>query len=65
MSSSFVTYGTACVSAYDYRTLEEGEYLNDAVVDFYLQWLHNNVLPEKNKEEVHIFSSHFYTKLTR
>ena len=50
------------VTEHDYRTLRHDEYLNDAIINFYLAWIHND-LPEKQKNQVHIYSSHFYSRL--
>jgi Ulp1 family protease len=53
------------VSIYDYFTLEEGEYLNDSIINFHLRWLFEERLKPEDRKDVHIFSSHFYTKLKR
>ena len=50
------------VTEHDYRTLRHDEYLNDAIINFYLAFIHDN-LPEKQKDQVHIYSSHFYSRL--
>ena len=50
------------VTVHDYKSLAAAEYLNDAVVDFYLAHLYKK-LSEPLKEAIHIFSSHFYTRL--
>ena len=49
---------------YDYFSLEEGEYLNDAIINFHLAYLAQEKLSDDNKKDVHIFSTHFYTKLS-
>ena len=49
---------------HDYKTLAEDEFLNDNIINFYLTWLFQN-LDTKYKEIVHIYSSHFYTRLKR
>ena len=58
-----MTYKNACISVYDYKTLEEEEFINDAIIDFYLQWLHHEKLEKSRMEDIHIFNSHFYSKL--
>ena len=42
--------------------MAEDEFLNDNIINFYLAWLYGN-LSEKYQDIVHIFSSHFYTRL--
>ena len=37
------------------RTLEEGEFLNDNIVDFYLNFLHDDVLNIEDRENVYVF----------
>uniref|UniRef100_A0A7S3JWU2 Ubiquitin-like protease family profile domain-containing protein n=1 Tax=Aureoumbra lagunensis TaxID=44058 RepID=A0A7S3JWU2_9STRA len=59
----------------DLCRLEDTEFLNDNLVDFYLKFLttdasrsplfrDNPLTPEALKSQVHVFSSHFFTKLT-
>ena len=55
---------TVIVTSEDYRSLEEGEYVNDTIVDFYLSYLHNQVLNMEDRDNVYVFSSHFYSKLS-
>ena len=52
------------ISIHDYKSLAAEEYLNDAIVNFYLAYLFEN-LSDPMKEAIHIFSSHFYTSLKR
>lgn len=57
----------------DLGRLEEAEFLNDNIVDFFLkletidpdlsQLLDSSLTPEVVKQQLHVFSSHFYTKL--
>ncbi|KAF2657150.1 hypothetical protein K491DRAFT_345554 [Lophiostoma macrostomum CBS 122681] len=54
----------ALVNFEDMLRLDEGEYLNDALVDFYMIYLleqAKNIPPNK----VHFFNTHFYNSLTR
>ncbi len=60
-----VPYRNESVSAYDYCTLEEEEYLNDAIINFHLTWLYHETLTEEQRQDVHIFSTHFYSKLRK
>ena len=56
------SYQREIVTRHDYKTLAEDEFLNDNIINFYLTWLYEN-LSDKYKEIVHIYSSHFYTRL--
>ncbi|CAE7760383.1 ulp2 [Symbiodinium sp. CCMP2456] len=49
------------VTRRDLACLEEGNMLNDAVVDFFLQLMTSQLLPNS---DIHLFSTHFYTRLT-
>ena len=59
-----IVYRNVTVNLHDYKSLELGEYVNDAIVEFYLMYLYNDVLNEPQRNEVHIFSTHFYSKLS-
>lgn len=37
------------------RTLEEGEFLNDIIIDFYLNFLHEEVLNIEDRQNVYVF----------
>lgn len=63
-SNQGIQYKSECVTVYDYFSLEEGEYLNDAIINFHLAYLAQEKLSDDNKKDVHIFSTHFYTKLS-
>jgi len=63
------------LTSLDRVRLEEGEFLNDNVIDFHFKWLVHcgvgcvedvGLADEKRKglRDVHIFSTHFYSKLT-
>jgi Ulp1 family protease len=47
----------------DESSLNEGEFLNDVIIDFYLKYLMNEILPDK--EKTFVFSSLFYKRLTQ
>merc|ERR1712226_609527 len=51
------------ITIHDYRTLKEEEYLNDTIIDFYLSYLYETILPAALKKDVHIYSSHFYSRI--
>eukprot|EP00586_Coscinodiscus_wailesii_P008142 CAMPEP_0172521924 /NCGR_PEP_ID=MMETSP1066-20121228/292848_1 /TAXON_ID=671091 /ORGANISM="Coscinodiscus wailesii, Strain CCMP2513" /LENGTH=710 /DNA_ID=CAMNT_0013304887 /DNA_START=982 /DNA_END=3114 /DNA_ORIENTATION=- len=45
----------------DYNRLDPYEYLNDTLIDFWMQWIWRHENPAQSK--VHFFTSHFYTTL--
>jgi Ulp1 family protease len=49
------------ITEHDMKTLEPGKFLNDTIIDFWMCWLMRKELPKESA--VHIFSTHFYTKL--
>ncbi|GFN85785.1 sentrin-specific protease 6, partial [Plakobranchus ocellatus] len=53
------------ITTEDLMCLTEGEFLNDVVIDFYLQYLYKEKLSEENQKRTHIFSSFFYKRLTQ
>lgn len=56
--------GGISINTEDFMCLATDQYLNDIIIDFYLKWIHNNVIPEPQKERTHIFSTFFYKRLT-
>lgn len=56
--------GGISINTEDFMCLATDQYLNDIIIDFYLKWIHNNVIPEAQKERTHIFSTFFYKRLT-
>ena len=57
------TFERELITEHDYKTLADEEFLNDNIINFYLTWLFQTQLNDKFKEMVHIYSSHFYTRL--
>ena len=51
------------VKLVDLKTLEHEQYLNDIIIDFYLNYLKEQVLPPDDRDGVHIFSTIFYACL--
>ncbi|KAI8377546.1 uncharacterized protein BYT42DRAFT_347839 [Radiomyces spectabilis] len=51
----------------DVARLREGEYLNDSIIDMYMNWLLSNgkTISKDIEESTHIFSCFFYERLTR
>ena len=60
-----MVYKGVTITANDYQTLEEGEFLNDLVIEFYLTYLKNEVLNKEDRDKVYVFSSYFYGRLTQ
>jgi Ulp1 family protease len=47
----------------DFACLAPGVWLNDCLIDFFLDHLYNEVLSSEARERSHIFSALFYTTL--
>lgn len=47
----------------DYYRLEEGEFLNDTVIEFYICYM-QDLWSEETRQSVHVFNSFFYSNLT-
>ncbi|CAL1289247.1 unnamed protein product [Larinioides sclopetarius] len=56
--------GGIAITSEDLHCLNEGEFLNDAIIDFYLKYIFNEKLTPSQREKTHIFSSFFYPRLT-
>ncbi|GAX77978.1 hypothetical protein CEUSTIGMA_g5420.t1 [Chlamydomonas eustigma] len=55
--------GRVEVTAEDINRIEAEEFLNDTVIDFYIQWIEKH-LPEESRQRYYFFNSFFYKKLT-
>jgi len=53
------------VTTEDEACLEEGVYLNDIIIDFYLKYLFEEVLSEEQRQKTYMFNSYFYKRLTQ
>ncbi|GFQ73587.1 hypothetical protein TNCT_533963 [Trichonephila clavata] len=56
--------GGIAVTNEDLQCLNEGEFLNDAIIDFYLKYIFNEKLTPTQRDKTYIFSSFFYPRLT-
>ncbi|RZF40329.1 hypothetical protein LSTR_LSTR006938 [Laodelphax striatellus] len=52
------------INTEDYACLGEDQFLNDVIIDFYLKYLHQHYLSEKDQSRTHILSTFFYKRLT-
>lgn len=57
-----VVRGVMSIKEEDIGALEESEFLNDTIIEFYLRYLMTEKAP-KFFEDVHLFSSFFYSTL--
>lgn len=56
--------GGISINTEDYQCLAVDQYLNDVIIDFYLKYLHQEIMSPEQRERTHIFSSFFYKRLT-
>lgn len=52
------------INTEDYECLAIDQYLNDVIIDFYLKYLHRELLTNEQNAQTHIFSQFFYKRLT-
>eukprot|EP00038_Savillea_parva_P003897 m.131542 g.131542 ORF g.131542 m.131542 type:complete len:607 (-) comp11316_c0_seq1:364-2184(-) len=55
--------GAIVITQGDVDRLEEGEFLNDVIINFYLAYVHRQLPPEAQKK-VHVFPTLFYRRLS-
>ncbi|KAL7748966.1 hypothetical protein RI367_005614 [Sorochytrium milnesiophthora] len=57
--------GQDCVTMWqnDARRLDDQEFLNDSIIEFYLKWIYHN-MPQERKAECYFFNTFFFKKLT-
>lgn len=56
--------GGISINTNDYICLGSDNYLNDVIIDFYLKYVHLELLTEEQRAKTHIFSQFFYKRLT-
>ena len=56
--------GGIAINTEDYICLGEDQFLNDAIIDFYLRYLTMELLSDVDQHRTHVFSSFFYKRLT-
>ncbi|KAI9093460.1 hypothetical protein DFS34DRAFT_266150 [Phlyctochytrium arcticum] len=52
------------VHEHDYNRLQDGEFLNDVVIDFCMKNLIINIPDEHLRDQIHVFSTFFYEQLS-
>ncbi|XP_076466538.1 uncharacterized protein LOC143297891 isoform X2 [Babylonia areolata] len=57
--------GGIAITNQDLFCLNEGEFLNDVILDFYLKYIFLEKLTEEDRQRTHIFSSFFFKRLTQ
>ena len=57
--------GGIALTNVDVDCLDPGVYLNDIIIDFYLKYLYEEILTEKQRGKTYIFNSYFYTRLSK
>ncbi|XP_061602452.1 sentrin-specific protease 6 isoform X2 [Cololabis saira] len=55
--------GGMSVTNEDLHCLNDGEFLNDVIIDFYLKYLVLEKLRKEDSQRIHVFSSFFYKRL--
>jgi sentrin-specific protease 7 len=58
-------YKNVCITQGDVERLNEGEFLNDSLIDWYLQRCYDRIKEQSYKDKVHIFSTQFYPLLKK
>lgn len=56
--------GGISINTEDYMCLAIDQYLNDVIIDFYLNYLKLELLKPEERRNIHIFSTFFYKRLT-
>uniref|UniRef100_A0A8C3RYX6 Sentrin-specific protease 6 n=1 Tax=Chelydra serpentina TaxID=8475 RepID=A0A8C3RYX6_CHESE len=57
--------GGISVTNEDLHCLNEGEFLNDVIIDFYLKYLVLEKMKKEDADRIHVFSSFFYKRLNQ
>lgn len=53
------------ITELDLARLEPNEFLNDVIIDFYLMWIRDHIVPPKLRNTIYFYNSFFYNLLTR
>jgi hypothetical protein len=58
------TRGAVTITSDDTSRLNEGEFLNDSLIDFYVKWVLSQV-PLDQLQRVHVYNSFFHNKIKK
>ena len=58
------TRGSVTVTYGDLHRLEPNEFLNDTLIEFYLLYIRDRVVPQRLRERFHFFNSFLFTRLS-
>ncbi len=53
------------ITELDLARLEPNEFLNDVIIDFYLMWIRDRIVPPQLRNKIYFYNSFFYNLLTR
>ena len=56
--------GSITLSYADLECLKPEEFLNDSIIDFYLKYIHHEIITEPLRVKTHLFNTFFYKALT-
>lgn len=56
--------GAVTINRSDYECLAIDEFLNDVIIEFYLQYITREILTEEQRKKTHIFNTFFYEALS-
>lgn len=59
--SSVSNYHGFQIRIADIKSLDDGMYLNDVIIDFYLKYLQVEKLSKHNQRRTHVFGTFFFT----
>jgi len=64
-NETIVQYKAWYLSREEYARFQPGVYLNDTIIDIFLDRLVNQVIPVELRSRVHVLTSHFYSTLEK
>lgn len=56
--------GGITVGLSDYMRLSPNKFLNDILIDFWMKYIHTELIDEAQREKCHMFSQFFFTRLS-
>lgn len=58
-NATVLKYGAICVTKDDLNCLEPKEYVNDNIINFWLNYMYETLLDTSQKERIHVCDTHF------